>query len=266
LNAQSLGAQRVTHLKNCTVRILINGSASGTGFVVTQDGLILTCFHVIEPALRGKFKTEVEFSNGEVVEALFPNYLMREGLRESLGYDCMILVPSFAKKVQHEFLNVGQFSDVEEGDQLVTVGYPLAVKQPIISVGFLSTKWHQVSPFLTNGKADSLQRDVAWLDMTMNRGNSGGAIIRLGTNPTEDKVIGIATFILNPYGPIADQLLGAVNNSQVDISMGGISQNGVTKLLASAVANNSIGVSGCISIDHIVSLFKKANDPLHKVN
>lgn len=257
INAQSLGIQRVNHLKNSTVKILVGGKPSGTGFVVTQLGWVVTCFHVVEPALQTKVKTEIQFNDGEIVEALIPNYLLNAGLREAIGYDCMLLIPSKPKKVQFEYLNVGTFNDIEEGDQLATVGYPLVVRQPVISTGILSTKWSQFNVFTYNGKIDSLERQVAWLDLTMNRGNSGGAIIKLGATSNEDKVIGIATFILNPYGPVADQLLNAVSSSQVDISFGGISQNAVTKLFAAAIANNSIGVSGCISIDHILSLVKK---------
>jgi len=237
--------------------VLINGQPSATGFIVNPRGDVLTCFHVIESAAANNYRLEIQLNNGEIIPANYLTYLLKDGLREAIGYDCFVLIPQYKEQIQHEFLSIGTFNDVQEGDQLITVGYPLTVKQAIISTGILSTKWSESNKFIYKGSVDSLQRDVAWLDLTMNRGNSGGPIIKLGLTPSDDKVIGIATFILNPYGPIADQLVGAVNKSQVDITMGGISQNGVTKLLASAVANNSIGVSGCISIDHVTSIAKK---------
>ena len=40
--------ERVKLIKQSTVRVLVNGQASGTGFTVLKDGLIATCFHVVQ--------------------------------------------------------------------------------------------------------------------------------------------------------------------------------------------------------------------------
>ena len=257
VRAQSLGYDRVVHLKKSTVRILINGHASGTGFIVSDQGMVITCFHVIEPALRLGVKTEAEFPSGEKVELNVFNYFLQSGVREALGDDCCLLI--FAKKpqTQFEYLNVGSFNDVQEGDQIYTIGYPLSIKQPFISMGILSTKWIQSNHFTYMSKVDSLDRDVAWIDVTMNRGNSGGPVIKIGSTLAEDKVIGISTFILNPYGPVAEQLATSISTSNMDMLINGISQNKVTQLFAEAIANNSIGVSGCISIDHIKTIARQ---------
>ncbi|MBI1781397.1 MAG: hypothetical protein HYR66_08505 [Sphingobacteriales bacterium] len=90
----------------------------------------------------------------------------------------------------------------------------------------------------------------------MNKGNSGGPIIKIGNNPSEDKVIGIATFILNPFANDSKVLSELSSRLKVDIALGGISQVKVNKLFADAIANNSIGISGCISINHIKSILK----------
>lgn len=39
---------RVEQIKKSTVRVLVNGQARGTGFVVTKDGSIASCFHVVQ--------------------------------------------------------------------------------------------------------------------------------------------------------------------------------------------------------------------------
>ena len=88
----------------------------------------------------------------------------------------------------------------------------------------------------------------------MNKGNSGGPILKIGS--TEDEVIGIATFILNPYANTSQELSNLSANLGVDIEFGGISQVKVNKLFADAVTNNSIGISGCVSINHITGILK----------
>ncbi|MBI1781396.1 MAG: trypsin-like peptidase domain-containing protein [Sphingobacteriales bacterium] len=76
LFSQSLGVERLAHAKKSIVRILIEGKPSGTGFIVSSAGQIITCWHVIDPAfirdtlnrLMGLRKIEAEFSDGVTVE------------------------------------------------------------------------------------------------------------------------------------------------------------------------------------------------------
>lgn len=249
--SQSLGSDRVTHIKNSIVRILVNGNPSGTGFLITEQAHVITCFHVIEEAAIQNKPIQIEFSTGEKVEALYLTSMVQTGLREAVGYDYCVLVPS-KPTVKKAYLTLGLYESVSEGDELITMGFPFGISQPVISKGILSTKWKQKNAFLINGKPDSLEREVAWLDMTMNKGNSGGPIIKIGSSPQDDRVIGIATFILNPFANPAQQLVNIYANPRSDVLLGGVSTNAVNKLFANAIANNSIGVSGCISIDHIV--------------
>lgn len=66
----------------------------------------------------------------------------------------------------------------------------------------LSTKW-VTSGYLNQGG----NREVAWLDVTMNSGNSGGPIVLMGEEPEGDKVIGIASFGLNPFAILQNNSL-----------------------------------------------------------
>jgi hypothetical protein len=100
-------------------------------------------------------------------------------------------------------------------------------------------------------KDSIVYRQVAWLDVTMNKGNSGGPVIRMGKSYKDDEVIGIATFILNPSGNAAGQLIDFYSEPKADLFMDGISMNGINKLFATAISNNSIGVSGCMSIQYL---------------
>ena len=264
LFSQSLGVERLAHAKKSIVRILIQGKPSGTGFVVSKAGQIITCWHVIDPAFIldslnrriGLRKIEAEFPDGETVELGIYNFLLQQGNREAVAYDYCFLQPLKTVSSSFEFLTLGTFEDINEGDQVYTIGYPLGIKQQFVSTGILSTKWVDTAKFWTNNKPDSLVRKVAWLDLTMNKGNSGGPIIKIGSTPSEDKVIGIATFILNPFANDSQVLSVLSSRLQVDMELGGISQVKVNKLFADAISNNSIGISGCISIDHIKSILK----------
>ena len=100
----------------------------------------------------------------------------------------------------------------------------------------------------------------ALLDLTMNKGNSGGAIIKLGNTIEDDEVIGIADFIINPIGSMADSLINTFNRSSGNLELSGIDPNRTFSLFTQILSSTSIGVSGCISLNHFVeSLGYKQN-------
>ena len=267
--AQSLGSERVKKLKASVVRILVDTIPSGTGFFVTADGWIATCWHVIEPAMIRDKKTNriidlkkisVEFTTGEKMEVGIQTHLLSEGYEHALGNDYCLLKGIGSTVTKFSFLKVGSYDNIEEGDVIYTAGYPLGIKQHFISSGILSTKWEEkVHLFDYLGHpTKTFIRKVAWLDLTLNRGNSGGPIIKRGKTPAEDEVIGIATFLLNPFAKDAELLANYLSNSAMGgITVGEINYTQVNALYGRAIANNSLGVSGCISINHLVDGSKK---------
>lgn len=195
-------------------------------------------------------KLEIEMWDGKRYEyGIVKDYWDTEaGIRGSVLFDYCLLgsLPRKISPKNFAVLQIGNFSNVEEGDAVYSCGYPLGIAQQFVSTGILSTKWKDVGYF--NG--DSTRRDVAWLDLTMNRGNSGGPIIKFGKKPEDDKVIGIATFILNPSAHYSEALIEHLGKNSSQFSIGGVNQFDIQANFAKAIANNSIGVSGCISIDH----------------
>ena len=270
-NSQSLGYDRIEGLNKSIVRVLIDSIPSGTGFFVHNDGWVATCHHVIEPAyirdsltnqIIGLKNIQIEFQNGEIVEMGIMTYLLNDGYKKSFSYDYSLLKVQSKPKTIYKALKIGKWSDVIDGDEIYSCGYPLGIKQRFISKGILSTKWTDSIPlFKDTVLFEKVYRDVAWLDLTMNKGNSGGAIIKIGKTPEEDTVIGIATFILNPFakdaGALASYLLS--DNRKFDMIMGGISSNKINAMYANAIANNSIGVSGCISIGYVAEILQLMN-------
>lgn len=265
----SLGAERVQKLKKSVVRILIDGQSNGTGFFTGKDGQVATCWHVIEPALlkdsANKFlglkKLEIELNDSTKYEYGIFKYYLNAGNRDAVAFDYCLLGSIKGKPKEFEYFNLGRFSEVNEGDAIYTCGYPLGIKQKFISTGILSSKWKGFNHFTSAGKPDSMLREVAWLDLTMNKGNSGGPVIILGNNPEEDRVIGIASFIITPFGSQLDTLATIASKMKQfgDFGMA-MSQNGESyslgqaesfELIARSLSANSVGISACTSIDYL---------------
>jgi len=264
--SQSLGKERIERLSLSVVRIFVDTIPSGTGFFVTSDGWVATCEHVIRPAyirdsltnsIKGLKKIYIEFQGGEKVEMGISTHLLQKGYKNSVVYDYSLLKVQTVPKTKYRPLTIGTWSDVSEGDVVYSCGYPLGIEQRFISQGLLSTKWNDSIYWYVNNKVvDTLSRRVAWLDLTMNKGNSGGPVIKLGATPGDDRVIGISSFILNPYASTSEQIAQYLPRRSIDISGDGISQNQLMQVLFEAISKNSIGVSGCIAIDYVSSLLK----------
>lgn len=268
LSAQTISLDRVSKLKSSVVRVLVDDQAKGTAFFVTEDGWLATCWHVVEPAIMVDTikkvvnikKITIEFFNGEKVEVGIMIELLNNGYINAKSFDYCLLKIQTKPKTVFSFLKLGTFNNINEGEQVYTCGYPLGTQQQIISVGILSTKWVDTIKLTRTNYPDSLFfRNVAWLDLTMNRGNSSGPMIKLGNSITDDEVIGISTFILNPFAKAADELLEFLSKIPPNSGafLNGVNFNALSKLFGSAIANNSVGVSGCVSIDHLTNKLKK---------
>ena len=246
--------QRITLIKRVTVRILSNGQPSGTGFVISRDGLIATCFHVVQhvqSTTGGQTQItyapsiEVEFNNGNKLPATVHKSCQNQGFLEALSKDYCILEVKSKNLVS---LPLGTFADVYEGADIYLCGFPLGINQPVVSVGVFSTKW-TTSGYLNQGS----DREVAWLDITMNKGNSGGPIVLRGEESKDDKIIGIASFGLNPFANSAEELIQIVGAFPGNVVMMGVDFKKFASLVGAALASNSLGVSGCVSIDYLIS-------------
>lgn len=271
LIGQSLTQERVEKLKNAVVKITIEGDPStGTGFFVAETGEVLTCWHVIQPSI-------VLDSNGTVVGARRIYIQLRNGNKIPMGImmefiskpyfnmvavsnDFCILIPlpnALSEKIT--FLKIGNFDDINEGDEIYTAGYPLGLPYQFISKGILSTKYIDSSlTYHKKGNPDvKVKKYVALLDLTLNKGNSGGPIIKIGKTIEEDEVIGIANFLINPFGENAEKLNEAMNKDKVNYFLSsGVSLTESMKLFSNAIIYSSNGISGCVSINHFSQLLK----------
>ena len=146
-------------------------SALGSGFVISEDGFIVTNNHVIE----GADEITVEFRSGDMLEA------------ELIGTDpnTDIALLKVTSDEPLPFVPFGDSDVVRVGDWVMAMGNPLG-QGFSVSVGIVSARERALS-----GTYD----DFIQTDAAINRGNSGGPLFNL-----DGEVIGVNTAILSPNG------------------------------------------------------------------
>jgi len=143
----------------------------GSGFIIAEDGLIVTNHHVIEDADqvivrladRREFEAEVVGSDPQTDVAV-------------LRIDADDL-PTLA---------FGDSTDLRVGEWVIGIGSPFSFEQTV-TAGIVSAK----------GRTQGRQQYVPFIqsDVAINRGNSGGPLIR-----TDGTVVGINSWILSSGG------------------------------------------------------------------
>jgi serine protease Do len=139
--------------------------ASGSGFILTEDGYILTNYHVIEDSNS----VSVTTYDNRVFDA------------EIVGYD--ISNDIAVLKIDAEGLQpvkLGSSGDLRVGDTVIAIGNPLGELTFSLTLGVVSALNREVT--LSSGTAmDLIQTDTA-----INSGNSGGALFNM-----QGEVVGI---------------------------------------------------------------------------
>ncbi len=142
-------------------------AGTGSGFILTEDGYIVTNHHVIENADR----LRVTLSNGLNLDA------------KLVGSDSINDVAVLKVDVDQDLpaAILGSSDGMRIGDQVVAIGNPLGDLTATATVGYISGKDRPVN---TDGTIiDMLQTDAA-----INPGNSGGPLFNM-----YGEVIGITT-------------------------------------------------------------------------
>ena len=145
--------------------------ALGSGFVISDDGYIVTNNHVIE----GADEITIEFRAGFTLPA------------ELVGTDpnTDIAVLKVAADAPLPFVDFGDSTAMRVGDWVMAMGNPLG-QGFSVSVGIVSAAGRALS----GSYDDYIQTDAA-----INRGNSGGPLFNMA-----GEVIGVNTAILSPTG------------------------------------------------------------------
>lgn len=133
-------------------------AASGSGFVISDDGYILTNFHVIEDS----DSISVSMYNGDSYDATLIGYDESNDIAV-LKIDASGLSPVI----------LGDSSNLNVGDSVVAIGNPLGELTFTLTCGAISAKDREVT-LSSNVTMNLLQTDCA-----INSGNSGGALFNL---------------------------------------------------------------------------------------
>ena len=133
------------------------GTSTGSGFILTDDGYVVTNYHVIEGATAVTVVMDTE----------------EEYKAEIVGYDAQNDVAVL--KVDAENLpavKLGSSDALSIGDMVVAIGNPLGSLTATLTVGYVSGKDRQVS-------TDSTVINMIQTDAAINSGNSGGPLFNM---------------------------------------------------------------------------------------
>ena len=156
---------------SCDASTTINGqrmtaTVTGSGFILTEDGYVVTNYHVVENAASVTVTTQSDESFRATV----------------VGHDTtadMALLKVEAQNLQA--VTLGSSSELVIGDMVVAIGNPLGTLNATQTVGYISGINRQIST--DNNYTTMLQTDAA-----INSGNSGGPLFNM-----KGEVIGITT-------------------------------------------------------------------------
>ena len=146
-------------------------SALGSGFVISEDGFVVTNNHVIE----GADEILIEFYSGEKLPA--------EVIGTDPNTDIALLKVDSDEAL--DFVEFGNSDAARIGDWVMAMGNPLG-QGFSVSAGIVSQRGRALS----GAYDDYIQTDAA-----INRGNSGGPLFNM-----DGEVIGVNTAILSPNG------------------------------------------------------------------
>ena len=165
LTASEVYAQNVNSTVGITTSITTNyfgyqttAAAAGSGFILTQDGYILTNYHVVESSSSIKVTTY----DGTSYDAQLIGYDESNDIAV-LKIDATELTP----------VVLGDSDSVSVGDSVVAIGNPLGELTFSLTAGAISALDRPVT--LSSGTTMNLMQT----DCAINSGNSGGALFNM---------------------------------------------------------------------------------------
>ena len=146
----------------------------GSGFVISDDGYILTNDHVVANAT----KVVVAMTNGEHVDA------------EIIGSDTFTDIALLKiNKSGLSYVTLGNSDDILIGEWVIALGNPFGLfevnQKPTVTVGVVSATGMKL-----NSGQNRFYRNMIQTDAAINSGNSGGALVN-----SIGEVIGMNTLI-----------------------------------------------------------------------
>lgn len=188
----------------------LKASSSGSGFILTEDGYIVTNQHVIEDAR----KLTVVLNDGQEIEATL------------IGSDVMSDVAVL--KIEAENLKplpIGDSDSIRVGEFVLAIGNPLGTNELYGSVtfGIISAKARRIN-------IDGFENEFIQTDAAVNPGNSGGPLINMN-----GEVVGVtnAKYFTAGY----DEYGNALNTEGIGFAL---PMNNVMTIVDSLIKNGQV--------------------------
>ena len=159
------------YAQNIDSVVLVNattpaGVSTGSGFVLTEDGYVVTNYHVVE----GGTAFHVTTSDGTKYLAVLTG-----------GDETNDVAVLKVNGVNLDPVELGSSDDLIVGDQVLAIGNPLGELTSTLTVGYVSAKNRDVN-------TDGTSINMLQTDASINSGNSGGPLFNM-----KGQVIGITT-------------------------------------------------------------------------
>ncbi len=136
----------------------VRNPVAGSGFVITQDGYILTNYHVID----GVNDLKVSFADGTTYDAVVVGGEEANDIAV-LKINATGLTP----------VVVGKSGDLQVGEQVVAIGNPLGELTFTLTAGYVSALDRNIT------MSDGNTINVMQTDAAINSGNSGGPLFNI---------------------------------------------------------------------------------------
>lgn len=175
-------------------------ASSGSGFIITEDGYVVTNYHVVS----GASSVEVTLYNGDTYDATV--------IGGDSDYDVAVLKIN-ASGLQP--VTLGESTDVNVGDTVLAIGNPLGELTFSMSQGIVSSCDRAIN-------VDGTPFNMIQVDCSINPGNSGGPLVNL-----YGEVVGIVSAKYSTYSSTTVEGLGfAIPISDVRSIITDIMENG----------------------------------------
>ena len=175
-------------------------ASSGSGFIITEDGYVVTNYHVVS----GASSVQVTLYNGDTYDATV--------IGGDSDYDVAVLKINASGLTP---VTLGNSADVNVGDSVLAIGNPLGELTFSMSGGYVSSCNRAIN-------VDGTPFNMIQVDCSINPGNSGGPLVNL-----YGEVVGIVSAKYSSYSSTTVEGLGfAIPISDVRSIITDIMENG----------------------------------------
>jgi len=146
--------------------------SAGTGFIVSEDGVIVTNRHVIPDKTDN---ISVTLSDGTELEDV--SVIGRTGASDPL--DIAFLKVNDKKGKDLKAAKLGDSSKVNVGDKVIAIGNALGQFQNTVTAGIISGYGRNIEAGDGSGSGSETLQNLFQTDTAINQGNSGGPLVNI---------------------------------------------------------------------------------------